>query len=327
MPNHDDHNGHDKGEFDGVTRLYIRTHPADDGNVPLPAALPQWQSPDILIHQPGGAIGFEAIANQVNQVQVIVTNGGGIIAVDAFVDVFFADPSTAFTPATATLIGGDYLTIPGYSTQSIMLPWTPTSADAGHRCLVARVALYIPLDAYVDGTIFDVRGDRHVAQRNINVLALAANQRSIRFGFAIVNPFQEGMAMRLAAREVRAVRAQRQLREGLGCRFAQFGETPLKNFGLILGREVLHVPSLENPMELLDDPRFRLKGVGVLRQAAGDEPRARMRAEMAPGEVRQGILVVERNPDTRPGDIHAIDVVQTAEDGTVVGGLTLVVQH
>jgi hypothetical protein len=165
-----------------------------------------------------------------------------------------------------------------------------------------------------------------VAQRNINVLALAANQRSIRFGFAIVNPFQEAMQMRLTAREVRAVRAQRQLRDGLGCRFAQFGETPLQNFGLILGREVLHVPSLENPMELLD-ANFRLKGVGVLRQAPSDDVRSRMRAEMAPGEVRQGILVVERNPETRQGDIHAIDVIQTAEDGTVVGGLTLVVQH
>ena len=29
MPNHDDHNGHENGEFDGITRLFIRTHPAD----------------------------------------------------------------------------------------------------------------------------------------------------------------------------------------------------------------------------------------------------------------------------------------------------------
>lgn len=326
MPNHDDHNGHENGEFDPVTRLYIRTHPADDGTEPLPAALPQWQSPDILIHQPGGAVGFEAIANQLNQVQVIVTNGGGITAVDAFIDLFFADPSTAFTPATATLIGGNYLTISGYSTDSIFFPWTPSTADAGHRCLLARVALYIPPDLYADGTIFDARGDRHVAQRNINVLALAANQKSIRFGFAIVNPFQKSMQMRLVAREVRAVAAQRLLREGLGCRFAQFGETPLQNFGLLLGKEVLHVPSLENPLELLGAD-FRLKGVGVLRQTGAVDAQSRMRAEMAPGEVHQGIFYVERNFDTRPGDLHAIDIVQTADDGVVVGGLTVVVQH
>jgi len=281
--------------------------------------------PNITIIKPGGARGTEAVANQQNQVEVVVTNAGGIEAVDAFVDAFFADPSTAFTPATATSIGADYLTIPAYSMRTITFPWTPTTADGGHRCLLARVALYIPPDAYANSAIFDVRGDRHVAQRNINIVSLGDTD-SLNFSFAMVNPFPEPMQMRLVAQEIRDAKGLEYVRQNLGCGFAQFGETPLPVVKLDVGRERLTVREVENPMELINEVH-RLSRVGLIKLPLLERPRNSFTLDMKPGEICECILYVERNPDTRPGDLHAINVIQQDANGNIIGGLTLVIQH
>lgn len=326
MPNGEHDDQPRDGEFDPITYLYIRTNPADDGTEPLPTALKHWVSPNITIIKPDGTRGTEAVANQQNQVEVLVTNGGGITANNAFVDVFFADPSTAFTPATATPIGDGYITLSGYSMGTLTLPWTPTSTDAGHRCLVARVSLLIPPDTYANGLIFDVRGDRHVAQRNIHVLVLASAQKSLSFSFALVNALLEPMQMRVVAREVRDAQTLAYLRRSLGCSFAQFGETPLPTVKVDLGRERLEVPQLENPMELIGE-EFRLSRTGLIDLAALERPRNSMTVNMEPGEVREAIIYVERNPETRAGDLHAVDVIQYDSQRNIVGGLTLIVQH
>jgi hypothetical protein len=326
MPNGEQNEEPRNGEYDPNTKLYIRTNPADDGSEPLPTALKHWKSPDITIIKPDGTRGTEAVANQLNQVEVMVTNGGGGMANNAFVDVFFADPSTAFTPATATSIGNGYVTLPGYSMGTLTLPWTPASADAGHRCLLARVSLLVPPDTYANGAIFDVRGDRHVAQRNIHVLVLASEQKSLSFSFALVNPLLEPMQMRVVAREVRDARTLANLGRSLGCDFAQFGETPLPAVKVDLGRERLEVPQLENPLDLIGQ-EFRLSRAGPIDLTALEKPRNSMTVNMEPGEVREAIVYIERNPDTRAGDLHAIEVIQYDSHRQTVGGLTLIVQH
>ncbi len=325
MPNgeHDDKGR--EGEFDGRTYLYIRTHPADNGSEPLPAALPGWQSPDITVIKPDNSRGSEAVAGQLNHVEVLVTNGGGLVANNAFVDVFFADPSTAFTPATANLIGSGYVTLGGYSMTPIAVPWTPGAADAGHRCLVARVALFVPPDTYADGTIFDVRGDRHVAQRNIHVVALAG-AKSLTFAFAVVNPLLEPLQTRLVAREVRDAARLQELRAGLGCQFAQFGATPLPAVKVDVGRERIVVPAAEHPLALLDET-FRLARLGPVEPRPLERPRNSLTMNMEAGEVHEAMLYLERNPETRPGDLHAVDIVQTDGRRTIIGGLTVVAVH
>lgn len=327
MPNgHNDKPPGKDGEFEGRTYLYIRTNPADDGSEPLPSNLEGWKSPDVIVIQPGGARGTEAIANQQNQVEVTVTNAGGIEAVNAFVDAFVNNPGTVITPATATFIGGGYLTIPGYNMRSIAFPWTPSPSDTGHRCLLARVALYIPFDAYSDGTIFDVRGDRHIAQRNISVVEMGDN-KSIRFGFAVANPSDKAVRMRLLPRELRDPVRLQHLRLALGCTLAQFGETKLDNFKIDLGGERLTLPKLKDASEIIDWSSFKLRGTGLLSPVALSHPRNRLTFPMGPREVRQALLYVERNPNTRPGDLHAIDIAQLSEDGKIVGGLTVVIRH
>ena len=316
--NRDDNPDHRDGkDFEGRTYLYIRTHPADMGDEPLPGGLPGWISPDITIIKPDGARGTEAVTGQVNQVEVIVRNLGGITATDAYLEVYVADPSTAFTPTTATPIGSTFITVPGYSAATVALPWTPLASEAGHRCLLARVCLTIPPDCYVNSTIFDVIGDRHVAQRNISVVALAQNMQRLSFGFLITNPFGEAAEFRIQGTELRITqRAMQIVRGALGCGFVQFGQTPLQEIGLTIA----------------DTPRegryWSAMPVGPLRKAAEDLGRARASVKLEPGEARYAVLTVGRNPETRPGDVHVVQIAQIdSRTRQPVGGLWLVVQH
>jgi hypothetical protein len=322
MPNHDDPHDDHKPPFEGRTYLYIRDHPADDGTEPLPSTLPFWLSPDIIVIKPGGIAGGEAIANQLNQVQVIVTNAGGITATDAYVDAFVADPSTAFTPATATLIGGAFLTISGYNTASISFPWTPSPAEAGHRCLLARVNLTIPPDTYVNGAVFDVVGDRHVAQRNIHVVAFAPMMRLLSFGFHLVNPLAEDREFLVLATEVRIGRNIDVVRAALGCDLAQFGETPLADIRLAVGEAI-------KPRDISEyEPDREAAPVGVLARPANIERTARAGLRMGPNDIRSAVVTVGRNPDTRAGDIHIVQVAQVdVLTRRTVGGFWLAVEH
>jgi hypothetical protein len=305
------------GEFDAKTFLYIRTHPADDGSTPLAAGLPGWLSPDITIIRPGGIRGSEGAVGEADQVEVIVTNNGGIDAVDAHVEAFVADPSTAFTPATATLVGSGFLTIPNYHQVAIAFPWTPTQADAGHRCLLARVCLSLPPDCYANPAIFDVRGDRHVAQRNINVVKIEKDTLS--FGFLVVNALEKESAFLLRAAEVRVGRNADMVRRALGCPYAQFGQAALGGVGLTLGEQL---PPTQEPGLEKDFP------TGVLRRRL-ELPRTKTtRVELRGGERRYVVLTIARNPDIRRGDLNVVQVEQIdIETERTVGGLWLIVQH
>ena len=320
MSSHDDHDH--KGPFEGRTYLYIRTHPSDNGTEPLSAGLPFWISPDIIIIKPGNIPGGEAVAGEVNQVQVVVTNAGGVTAVDAFVDAFVADPSTGWTPATAKFIGGDFLTIPGYNTASISFPWIPLPADAGHRCILARVALFVPPDTYVNGAIFDVVGDRHLAQRNIHVVALAQNMQSLSFGFLLFNAMGTRDEFDVQANEVRIDQNANLVRAAIGCGLAQFGATPLQDIRLLVADPV-QPPDMSRPDRGRNEPQM-----GMLPKPIDSEKITQRHVKMGPYEARSAVLTVGRNPDTRPGDVHVVQVTQVdLSTRSVVGGLWVVVQH
>ena len=230
------HEGGRDGTFDGKTYLYIRTNPADTGVEPLAPGLDFWVSPDIIVVKPGGAMGDEAVADQENQVQVIVTNAGGLPATDAYVEAFFADPSTVMTPATVTPVGAGFVSIPGYNTATVSFPWTPPASEAGHRCLFARVSLAIPFDSYVNPAIFDVVGDRHVAQRNIHVLSMS-KAKKLSFAFVVVNASEKEELVLVRAEELRAPVALRQLGAAMHCEAAVFGRHELGAVGLSWGRD------------------------------------------------------------------------------------------
>ncbi|MGO0658892.1 hypothetical protein [Bacillus mycoides] len=212
----------DENQFDGRTYLYIRTHPEDNGYEPLPDGLPFWVSPDISIITPNGARGTEAIAGQVNYIEVIVTNNGGIIATDAFVEVFYGGPATGFVSTTAQKIGSQFVTVQGYSTSTVRIPWVPLPSQEGHLCLTARVSLLMPPDTFRDANTFDVRGDRHVAQRNIHIIKIKSST-DFSFDFNLVNPFVDlGEELILQTRFINANQIKDSVNEALGCCFTNF---------------------------------------------------------------------------------------------------------
>lgn len=311
--------GHD-GEFDGTTRLFIRTHPADDGSQPLPAGLQFWTSPDIAIVKPGGAVGGEAVPLQLNHVRVTVTNGGGIPAVDAYVDAFVADPSTVITPATASFIGAGTVTVQGYMQEIIELPWTPQAGDTGHRCIIARVSLVFPLDTYADPTVFDVVGDRHVAQRNIQVLEVAA-------GKAMTFRFRLGeVAGKRRASLVRVVERTREmdthtLAQAGGCNGGLPAVMPLSHMGVraLTARESLGRPTLTGDLPTLLGVTRRPDDLGQETEVRVDPRRTKQPPVMA--------LTVAVSPDDEPGRLHAVDVEHVdPETGGVLGGLSFIVR-
>lgn len=324
---HDNRDDNREGEFEGRTYLYIRDHPADDGTEPLPAALPAWLSPDITIIKPNGTRGGEAVAGQPNQIEVFVTNAGGIDAIGAYVDVFLAGPTTGWTPTTAALVGGGPLDIPGYNRRAMTLTWTPLAAEAGHRCVLARVSLIIPPDTYADNTIFDVVGDRHIAQRNIHVLALGGAEQA-QFMFQIVNPDPEPAEFRVFVNELRDEVDLEPLRMALGCGFVRFGQEPLGDVALLLDDQRLMARPAYRPA--LDPMALRQRSDSARakrdRESAGRETDA-LELKLDAGASREATLMIGRNPYTRRGDVHAVQVVQVDTQGQVRGGLVVVVQH
>ncbi len=317
MPHGDEH-GRGK-EFDGKTFLYIKTHALDNGTEPLPAGLESWLSPDIVVIKPDGTRGGEAVAGDINQVEVTVTNDGGIDAVDAYVEAFVANPSVGFTPATSTLVGAGFLTIPGYSRQAISFSWMPPPSEAGHRCLAARVNLTIPPDGYYDGTVFDVRGDRHVAQRNISVIPLGTMPMML-FSFRVINPKGAKQRYALQVRQVTDPRRLRSIGQTLGSDLVQFSARELKGFGLRMGRAI----QAEDQESGGAAPRTTALLAATPRSAPGKRA---FRLDMAAREARTCELILTREPGATLGELHVLEVVQLDAREKVIGGLTVVVQH
>ena len=325
--------------FVGRTYLYIRDYPGDTGNEPLPAGTPGWMSPDVLVEKPDGTLGCEAVADQQNWVHLTVNNGGGIDARDAYVEVFIADPATTFTPAMATPVGAQFLTIPGYSRAKAVISWVTDASQSGHRCLAARASLIHPPDTYDDGLVFDVGGDRHVAQRNIHVVASPGPAAELTFPFRVGNPGGTPLATRVLAREVRAPEQTAALRETLGSPFVQFAERPLGALA------VTTVEATTRPMQLRQAAMPAEEGGGSiaaavralvalvlrlvglhLREKAPASPIA-LSLVLEPGEARPAVLRIAGVPAARPGEVHAVEVVQLDERERVIGGLTVVVRH
>lgn len=139
---------------------------------------PWWMSPDIWVvpgSDPMGASGQPVVGQQAF-VWTRVQNVGATRVTDASVRCWWADPSTAITRASAHRIGTSAVALEPEETKEVLClsPWTPTSANGGHQCLIAEAfAPADPLPPHLDTTPFDPPGDRHVAQRNVTVLFVA----------------------------------------------------------------------------------------------------------------------------------------------------------
>jgi hypothetical protein len=163
--------------------LFMRANPGDLGARPVQGA-PFWESPDIfllagvtpaLAPAIPGQLGQTALAGQPNTIYAHVWNFGKASANEVLVEFYWCDPSLGITPGTVHLIAQTAVTLgakgSGRSHAIVKCPepWTPTFVNGGHECLLVRV-WDNPADLPGEPK-FDASSNRHVAQRNIHVIA------------------------------------------------------------------------------------------------------------------------------------------------------------
>lgn len=151
--------------------LLCRTFSGDIGLRPLPNMV-FWESPDIEIVGPAGDPDIAAVG-QVNTVRVHLWNLGLADCWAAHVDLYWCDPSIGINPGVANPIGSKDVPIAAGQHTVVEFEWVPELVNNGHECLVAQV--YDPVSDPVVAPFNPVQ-DRHVGQRNVSVIQLAAGQ-------------------------------------------------------------------------------------------------------------------------------------------------------
>jgi hypothetical protein len=178
--------------------LFMRANPGDLGTRPVVG--PFWESPDIFIlagvtpaHAPPlpPKLGQVAIANRPNTIYAHVWNFGNAKASEVILEFYWCDPSLGINPASVHLIAQTEIALgakaSGWSHAVVKCPeaWTPTFLNGGHECLLVRVwdnPSDLPGEPKLDASI-----NRHVAQRNIHVIAGVPGQ-----GLNAVGPLRAG---------------------------------------------------------------------------------------------------------------------------------------
>ncbi|MEI8210687.1 MAG: hypothetical protein WCI02_00925 [Planctomycetota bacterium] len=166
-PSNDDH-----GEQPFRPHLVCRAFPGDTGARPLGPTTIFYESPDVWVVAPDGsdipAVGLE------NQVQVRVWNYGSAPSYGTTVELFWCNPSIGVNLGAATPVGTQSTMIQPGAHKILTFPWTPVFVNDGHECLIAQV--YDPVSDNLVAP-FNPVADRHVAQKNLNLIPLAAGQQ------------------------------------------------------------------------------------------------------------------------------------------------------
>ncbi len=157
--------------------LLIRGVVGDQGVRPFGQTVAFWESPDIKVVEgtvptlTGQTPTLHPTAGMDHTVFVHVWNLGRLASYGTRVSVYWANP--AFNFVGPTLIGSALVDLPDRTHADchgiVRIPqlWNPVFVNNGHECLLAKV------DALLDGggIGFDVRTNRHTAQRNLMLAA------------------------------------------------------------------------------------------------------------------------------------------------------------
>ena len=175
--------------------LLIRSFTGDNGTRPFNQVF--WESPDIWT-APGDPANAPAIppthggvltAGVPNTVYALVWNLGRAPLTGVVVAFYWVNPSLAIDGANAHLIGMQRFDLgPRNSPQCRKLvkcpkPWIPVIENDGHECLIVRAWGFG--DAAVSANQWSPWLDRHVAQRNVAVVANVTQMQRIVSRFAL----------------------------------------------------------------------------------------------------------------------------------------------
>lgn len=175
-----------------------------------------WASPYIAVESSLG-LGPMAVAGEENFVHVRVFNLGKATSRPTQVDFAWADPSLGLGPGTFHPIGTEWVEVRHGQSVDVRCatPWVPTLLNGGHECLMVNTSNPFiavgstPLPGPFDPIThpFAPWLDRHVGQRNITVVELAAAKTtSLHLTLSNVLPFAAAMEVvaTLATFELRA---------------------------------------------------------------------------------------------------------------------------
>lgn len=162
-----------RGESREATYLYIRAFDGDNGSRPVPDETVFWMSPDIQIYDPNGVqiLTSELKANVEHTIKVIVQNDGDHDCNSCTVDLFFDDPSVGFSVTASEALGILLGPVSNHSTAGFEFRFTPTGEMIGHKCIFARAYSIINNDYPADLINLYAAADRHIGQRNLNIMA------------------------------------------------------------------------------------------------------------------------------------------------------------
>ncbi len=165
--------------------LVIRNALTDLGARPTPPGFNFWSSPDIWVDSsdPFG----NPVAGEPNVLKARVLNLGSFQAAPVQVDFYWADPSLGLVPASMHHVGTEWVDIPSLTSAVVACstPWVPVLVNGGHECVIAQCSNWI-LDPITHP--FNPVADRHVAQRNLHVLAAAPGTKAV-FDLRLTNAF------------------------------------------------------------------------------------------------------------------------------------------
>jgi hypothetical protein len=180
---------------------------------------PWYLSPDIWTvpgDDPAGAPGLP-IAGQNCFIWAHVRNNGTDPVSNATVRFYWGNPGVGFDRTTATPVGTSFVNLNGNDAQDVLCltPWHVVFVNGGHECVLAEA--FCSADPLPPGPDFNVPTDRHVAQRNLTVLATAPGMM-FHFPFEVYNPSRNAQVFTIGA-ELGDVTGLKPLVKNLGPNF------------------------------------------------------------------------------------------------------------
>lgn len=163
-------------DFKDSSYLYIRSYDGDNGVRPGASGIPYWKSPDLNVSPVSSLNSYTTELNvgTLYNLECLVHNRGDIIVPSAKVEFYLVTPSLGFDTRFAKKLGLAGTWVNCYASAKVNIQYLIPPADAGHRCLFARVFSFSPLDIPVHDTLLNPHQDRHIGQKNLNIAAQAS---------------------------------------------------------------------------------------------------------------------------------------------------------
>jgi hypothetical protein len=258
----------------------------------IPHGTPWWASMAIWTvpgNDPLGPPG-PPVAGQPCHVWAHVLNTGNTPVQNATVNFYSVHAGVGFDRTTATRIGSSYVSLccPDEADVLCLTPWVPAFVDAGHACLVVEVG-HPSLDPLPAGNAFRADADRHVAQRNLSVVAMTGG--AFRFAFEVDNPLRIDREFTIRVRAASA--------DELAVTARCLGIRPPEHAGTLTELAFSHEPCPQTGGTAAEPPEIRVR---VARH------------------TRTGLALLGRI-DGEAALLH----VEQLHDGGVVGGLSILV--